>query len=229
MNPQSHGPGSVTVAPRSSSALGKLLFDLFPVILFFSCFKLAGADVEAAHAFALAWLGPLVADGLVPVEQAPILLATAAAIVASLLQVSYLLARRRRVDLMLWLSFGVIVVFGGATIWLRDETFIKWKPSILYWIFAAVLLGGRLIAQRNLLRSVLGKQLDIPELIWERLLWAWTSFFTGIGAVNLIVAYSVSTQTWVSFKLFGLFGMSLAFMLAMGFWLARHVKEKADA
>ena len=130
----------------------KLLFDLLPVILFFAAFKLAGMQPEASLALAQTWLGPLMQGGRVPADQAPIMLATAVAIAASLIQVGWQLARRKKVDAMLWISLGVILVFGGATIWLHDETFIKWKPSILYWLFGSILLGGRLIGGRNLLR-----------------------------------------------------------------------------
>lgn len=207
----------------------KLLLDLLPVILFFAAFKLAGMQPEAALALAQTWLGPLMIDGQVPVGQAPIMLATAVAIVASLIQVGWQLLRRRKVDTMLWISVAVIVVFGGATIWLHDETFIKWKPSILYWLFGAILLGGRLFAGRNLLRAVLGEQLLLPAAVWERLLRVWIAFFATIGAVNLIVAFSVPTETWVNFKLFGLMGITFAFTLGIGLWLARHMKEAGDA
>ncbi len=206
----------------------KLLFDLFPVILFFVAFKVAGIYPDASLALAQSWLGPLMLDGTVPAGQGAILLATAVAIVASLLQVGWLLARRKTVDPMLWISVAVIIVFGGATIWLHDETFIKWKPSILYWLFASLLLGGRLLFQRNLLRSVLGKQLTVPEVIWERLLWMWIAFFVAIGGVNLVVAFNVPTETWVNFKLFGLMGITLAFTLGIGFWLARYMNEATE-
>ncbi len=206
----------------------KLLFDLFPVILFFVAFKVAGIYPDASLALAQSWLGPLMFDGTVPAGQGAILLATAVAIVASLLQVGWLLARRKTVDPMLWISVAVIIVFGGATIWLHDETFIKWKPSILYWLFASLLLGGRLLFQRNLLRSVLGKQLTVPEVIWERLLWMWIAFFVAIGGVNLVVAFNVPTETWVNFKLFGLMGITLAFTLGIGFWLARYMNEATE-
>ncbi|MCU0938968.1 MAG: septation protein A [Burkholderiaceae bacterium] len=207
----------------------KLLLDLLPVILFFAAFKLAGMQPEAALAMAQTWLGPLMIDGQVPAGQAPIMLATAVAIVASLIQVGWQMLRRKKVDTMLWISVAVIVVFGGATIWLHDETFIKWKPSILYWLFGSILLGGRLLAGRNLLRAVLGEQLVLPAAVWERLLWVWIAFFATIGAVNLIVAFSVPTETWVNFKLFGLMGITFAFTLGIGLWLARHMKEAGDA
>lgn len=207
----------------------KLLFDLFPIILFFGSYKLAQGFPHGAAALADRWLGALVADGAVPADQAPILLATALAIAASVAQVGWLLARGRRVDPMLWISVAVIVVFGGATIWLHDETFIKWKPSILYWLFGAILIGGRLLARRNLVRSLLGKQLELPDPVWERLLWVWAAFFAAMGALNLYVAFRFPTDTWVSFKLFGLMGITLAFTLAIGLWLARHMKEAPDA
>jgi len=207
----------------------KLLFDLLPVILFFATYKVAGAYPQQSLALAGSTLGWMVGDGVVPPDQAPILLATAVAIIASLLQVGSLLARGRKVDPMLWVSLVVIVVFGGATIWFHDETFIKWKPSILYWLFGGALLAGQVFWKKNLLQSLLGTQLDVPPLVWGRLLWSWIAFFLALGIVNLAVAYSVPTDTWVSFKLFGLFGLTLVFTLGIGIYLARHMKEAPDA
>jgi intracellular septation protein len=207
----------------------KLLFDLLPVILFFVTYKVAGSFPQQSIAMAGAALGWMVGDGTVPDGQAPILLATAVAIIASVLQVGWLLLRGKRVDPMLWVSLAVIVVFGGATIWFHDETFIKWKPSILYWLFGSALLLGHVVWKRNLLKSLLGSQLDVPDPVWGRLLWAWIAFFGVMGIVNLAVAYSVSTDTWVNFKLFGLFGLTLVFTLGIGVYLARHMKEAPDA
>jgi intracellular septation protein len=207
----------------------KLLFDLLPVILFFVTYKVAGSFPQQSIAMAGATLGWMVGDGTVPDGQAPILLATAVAIIASVLQVGWLLLRGKRVDPMLWVSLAVIVVFGGATIWFHDETFIKWKPSILYWLFGSALLLGHVVWKRNLLKSLLGSQLDVPDPVWGRLLWAWIAFFGVMGIVNLAVAYSVSTDTWVNFKLFGLFGLTLVFTLGIGVYLARHMKEAPDA
>ncbi len=207
----------------------KLLFDLFPVILFFVAYKLGTSYPQEAGALASTWLGWLIASGSVAEAQAPILLATAVAIVASVAQVGWLLARGRRVEPMLWVSVGVIILFGGATIWLNDETFIKWKPSILYLLFAGSLVAGRLFWQRNFVRSVLGNQIQLPEPIWERLLWVWTGFFALLAGANLFVAYRFSTDTWVSFKLFGLMGLTLAFVVGIGIWLSQHIKEAPDA
>jgi intracellular septation protein len=205
----------------------KLLFDLFPVILFFATFKLASSFPAQSLALATSVLGGVIGDGRVPPDQAPILLATATAIVATFAQVGWLLARRRRVDPMLWISLGVIVVFGGATIWFHDETFIKWKPSILYWLFAAALIAGRLVWRKNLVKALLSEQIVVPDPVWDRLMAAWVVFFAAMGVVNLAVAFSVSTEVWVNFKLFGLFGLTLAFMLGLGVYLSRHMKEEA--
>ena len=207
----------------------KFLFDLFPVILFFIAYKVGNSYPAVSAQLAASLLGGLVADGQIPPDQAPILLATAVAIVASLLQVGFRLVRRQKVEPMLWLSVVVILVFGGATIWLHDETFIKWKPTILYWLFGMILLGGRLFWQRNFLQSVLGAQIVVAPRIWEQLLWLWIVFFVVIGIVNLVVAFNVPTDLWVNFKLFGLFGLTLVFTLGIGIWLARHMKEVPDA
>jgi len=207
----------------------KLLFDLFPVILFFIAYKLGTSFPQEAGQLASTWLGALIASGKVAEAQAPILLATAVAIVASLAQVGWLLARGRRVEPMLWVSVAVIVVFGGATIWLNDETFIKWKPSILYLLFAGALVGGRLFWQRNFVRTLLGQQIELPGPVWERLLWVWSGFFTLLAVANLLVAYNFSTDTWVNFKLFGLMGLTLAFVIGIGIWLSQHIKEAPDA
>jgi len=207
----------------------KLLFDLFPVILFFVAYKLGTSFPHEAGLIASSWLGALIASGAVSDAQAPILLATAVAIVASVAQVGWLLARGRHVEPMLWVSVGVIVVFGGATIWLNDETFIKWKPTILYVLFAGSLITGRLIWQRNFVRTILGRQIDLPAPVWERLLWVWSGFFALLAAANLFVAYNFSTDAWVNFKLFGLMGLTLAFVIGVGIWLSQHIKEAPDA
>ena len=207
----------------------KLLFDLFPVILFFVAYKLGTSFPQDAGSLASAWLGWLIAAGTVSNEQAPILLATAVAILASVAQVGWLLARGKRVEPMLWVSVGVIIVFGGATIWLNDETFIKWKPSILYLLFAGALVAGRVFWKRNFVRSLLGSQIELPGAVWERLVWIWSSFFALLAAANLFVAYRFSTDTWVNFKLFGLMGLTLAFVVGIGIWLSQHIKEAPDA
>jgi intracellular septation protein len=206
----------------------KLLFDLFPVLLFFLAYTGAKRAPDFAAATVSGLLAALGASGQVGVEQAPLLLATAVAIVATLGQVGWLLARGRKVDKMLWISLGIIVVMGGATILLRNPQFIMWKPTVLYWTFAAVLLGADLLLGRNLIRSMMSQQLTLPDPVWSRLNSSWVLFFLMMGGLNLYVAHNFSESTWVNFKLFGGLGLMLAFILAQGVFLSRftHGEER---
>jgi intracellular septation protein len=203
----------------------KLLFDLFPVILFFVVFKLAGTYPESALAFGNDYLSSLVSGGELTLQQAPILLATAVAILATFAQVLWLLARRKPVDNMLWVSLVIIVLFGGATIYFHDEHFIKLKPTVLYWCFALVLLGAQLVLGKNLMRSMMGKQMHLPDRVWSRLNLAWGLFFTVMGGVNLYVAFTMPLEFWVNFKLFGFLGLMIVFVIAQSIYLSRHLKE----
>jgi len=176
----------------------KILFDLFPILLFFVAFKLKGI-----------WV------------------ATAVAIVASLVQIAWMLLRRRRIDPMLWVSLGIVVVFGGATLLLHDEMLIKWKTTVFYWLLALALLAAQFVFRRNLIKTVLGKEIELPQPVWNRLNLAWVVFSVFLGVLNLYVAYHYSTATWVSFKSFGELGILLVFIIAQSVWLARYIDEKA--
>ncbi len=198
----------------------KFLFDLLPVILFFATYKIAGANPDAAHALATQWFG----SGIVA-TQAPILIATAATIVATFLQIAIVWIKHRKVDAMLWVSLAIIVVFGGATLFFHNPTFIKWKPTALYWLFGAVLLVSASVFRRNLIRKMLEVQIQLPDSVWARLNLAWAGFFLAMGLINLYVAYSFSEETWVNFKLFGATGLMLAFVLGQGVYLSRHIEE----
>jgi intracellular septation protein len=204
----------------------KLLFDFLPIILFFVAFKVADANKAAAAAFATSHFGFMVSGGIVGPEEAPVLLATVVVVIATLLQVAVLLARGKKVDMMLWVSLALVVVMGGLTIWLHSETFIKWKPTLLYWVMAAVLAVAWLGWRKNLIRLLLGQQLNLPEAVWLRLNFAWASFFAAMGALNLWVAYTFSTPAWVNFKLFGIMGLLLVFALAQGVYLSRHIRDE---
>ena len=175
----------------------KFLFDLFPVILFFVAFKFAGIYV-----------------------------ATGVAIAATFAQIGWLKLRRRKVDTMMWVSLGIIVVFGGATLLLHDETFIKWKPTVLYWLFALALGGTQAIGRKNLIHAMLGEQMQLPEAVWTRLNWSWAGFFAFMGVANLYIAFNFPTDTWVNFKLFGGMGLMLVFVILQALYLARHIQEK---
>lgn len=175
----------------------KFLFDLFPVILFFAVFKLYG-----------------------------IYEATAVAIAATFVQIGWVWFKHRKVEPMLWVSLAVIVVFGGATLMLQNETFIKWKPTVLYWLFAAALWIASLAFKKNLIRAMMEKQMTLPDLLWGRLLMSWIVFFVVMGVLNLYVAYNYSTDTWVNFKMFGSMGLMLIFVFAQAMLLSKHIQEK---
>lgn len=175
----------------------KFFFDLFPVILFFVTFKLLG-----------------------------IYAATAAAITATFGQIGWVWWRERKVEPMLWVSLAVIVVFGGATLLLHDETFIKWKPTVLYWLFAAALLGAQGLFKKNLIQAMLKASISLPEPVWRKLNLSWALFFFALGCANLYVAYTFSTENWVNFKLFGTLGLMLAFILLQALALAKYMEDK---
>ena len=203
----------------------KLLFDLFPVILFFVVFRLAGSHPDAAQAFGSQYLSGLVSGGEVTLAQAPILLATAVAILATFGQIGWLLARRKPVDNMLWVSLVIIVLFGGATIYFHDEHFIKLKPTVLYWCFALVLLGSPLVLKKNLMKSMMGQQLSLPADVWSRLNLAWGLFFLLMGSLNLYIAFRFPLDFWVNFKLFGFLGLMIVFVVLQSIYLSRYMKE----
>ncbi len=174
----------------------KLLFDMFPVVCFFAVY----------------WFSD-------------IYVATAAAIAATLGQVAWLKLRGRRVEPMLWASLAIIVVFGGLTLALQDRMFIMWKPTVLYWLFAAVLGVSAAAFGKNLIRSMMSKEVSLPDAVWARLNWSWVGFFGVMGVVNLAVAYNFSEAAWVQFKLFGGLGLMLLFVIAQAFFLARHMED----
>ena len=181
----------------------KFLFDLFPVILFFVAFKFAG-----------------------------IYAATAVAMAATVGQIAWVWFRHRKVEPMLWVSFGVIAVFGSATLLLQDKTFIQWKPTVLYWIFGASLAIAHVFFRRNLIQAMMGKQIQLPDPVWSKLLWSWVAFFIAMGMANLYVAYNFSEDTWVNFKLFGGMGLMFAFVIGQAVYLARFTPDEtpgADA
>jgi intracellular septation protein len=203
----------------------KLLLDFLPILLFFGAFKLAEGHKEWAAAFATEHFGFLISGGSVGPDEAPVMLATLVVIAATLTQVAVLKLLRRKVDTMLWVSLVLVVVLGGLTIWFHNKTFIKWKPSLLYWTMGVALWLAPLLTGKNLLRLLLGEQLQLPARIWHRLNFAWIAFFGALGLLNLWVAYTFSDDAWVTFKVFGVVGLILVFTVAQGLYLARHVEE----
>ncbi len=175
----------------------KFLFDIFPLVLFF-----------------IAW------------SLYDIFVATAVAIAATVAQVAWMWLRQRRVDNMLWVTLAIMVVFGGATLVLRDPTFIKLKPTVLYWAFAGALAGAQAFVGKNLIRLMMEKSMSLPDAIWSRLSASWIAFFVVMGILNLYIAYSFSEAAWVQFKVFGGIGLMLAFVVLQAFMLAPHIQDK---
>jgi intracellular septation protein len=178
----------------------KLLLDFFPIALFFVAFKLWGIYV-----------------------------ATAVAIVATVAQIAWFRYSQGKVEPMQWLSLGIIVVFGGATILAQDETFIKWKPTVLYWLMGGALAGGLVFFKKNLLKSLMGAQLELPDAAWRAMNWSWVAFFGLMGVLNLWVAYAFDTDTWVNFKLFGGLGLMALFVVGQAVYLGRYMKDANEA
>ena len=176
----------------------KFLFDLFPVILFFVTFKLYD-----------------------------IFVATAVAITASILQIIWVWLRHHQIDKMMWINLMIIIVFGGATLALQDETFIKWKPTVLYWFFAIILLVSDVAFKKNLIRAMMEKQMALPLPIWKKLNTSWVIFFATMGLINLYVAFNFPVDTWVTFKLFGSTGLMLVFIVGQILALGKHLKENS--
>jgi intracellular septation protein len=175
----------------------KLLLDFFPIILFFAAFKIAGIYV-----------------------------ATGVAIAATIVQIAWLRHSTGKIEPMQWVSLAVIVVFGGATIALQNETFIKWKPTVLYWLMGGTLAAGQLVFRKNLLKSLMGSQLELPDAAWRVTNWSWIAFLALMGALNLWVAFNFDTDTWVNFKLFGGMGLMLLFVLGQAVYLGRYMKTE---
>ncbi|MGA9396507.1 MAG: septation protein A, partial [Azonexus sp.] len=158
----------------------KLLFDLFPVILFFATFKYYGSNPEGAAAL----VGSLLGSAVLDVKQAPILLATIVVIAATAAQIAWVHFRHGKVDKMLWVSLVLVSVFGGMTLIFQDETFIKWKPTILYWAFAVSMAFASLVLKKNPMRALLGEQLTLPEPVWNKVTLSWVGFFLFMGVIN---------------------------------------------
>ncbi len=174
----------------------KLLVDFFPIVLFFAAYKMADIYV-----------------------------ATLAAIVGAIIQVAYTWIRTRKVETMHLVSLVLILVFGGATWFLRDPTFIKWKPTVLNWLFGLVFLGSQFIGDKPVIQRMLSAQIELPAFVWRRLNLAWVIFFLTIGGVNLYVAYHYEESVWVNFKLFGMLGLTIVFVLLQSLYLSRHMPQ----
>lgn len=171
----------------------KLLFDFLPIVLFFAAFKLYG-----------------------------IYAATTIAILASLIQVIVFWVKFKKIETMYVVTFMIILVLGAATLLLHDEMYIKWKPTVLYWLFASLLIISQFIGERTLAQRLMEKNIILPAPIWQKLNWSWSVFFAFLGAANLYVVYHYTTNTWAYFKIFGCLGLTLIFFIAQGLYMAKH-------
>jgi intracellular septation protein len=179
----------------------KFLFDFFPVLLFFIAYKLTGDNIY---------------------------IATATAIAATVVQASLYWIKHRRLENMHVITLALLVVFGGATLLLHDEVYIKWKPTVLNWLFGLVFIASHFIGERPIVQRLMARAVTLPRNVWHRLNLAWSVFFIAVGFINLYVVYNFDTATWVNFKLFGIIGLTLVFILAQSFYISRYIKQDAD-
>lgn len=208
----------------------KFLFDFFPLLVFFLSYKLGGMHAEAAQTFINTHLSGVISGGSVTAAQSPIIIATLTGIAATFMQIGYLMARRHKVGGQMWLSLFFFVFFGGLTIYFHDDDFIKWKPTIIYWCFAIGLLVANLHFKKNLMRAAMDKAITLPDEVWNKVNNAWVAFFIVVGFLNLFVAFvlfKTDTDSWVSFKAFGMTGLMFAFIIAQTVYLSKYMKDEA--
>ncbi|UTW14153.1 septation protein A [Marinobacterium rhizophilum] len=178
----------------------KLLLDFLPIIIFFVVYKTTG----------------------------DIIMATAVLIPATMLQMLYTWIRTHRIEKMQLVTLVLVILMGGATIAFQDKTFIQWKPTVVNWLFGAVFLGSHFIGQKTVVQRLMGASIDLPAQVWRNLNIAWVIFFISMGIVNLAVAYSMSEEAWVNFKLFGMLGLTFVFILAQGLYMTRHIQSDSQ-
>lgn len=176
----------------------KILFDFLPIIIFFATYKYTG----------------------------DLIIATAVLIPATIIQVGYNWFKHKTVEKMHLVSLVLVILLGGATILFGNGDFIKWKPTIVNWLFAVVFFGSQFIGQKNIMQRMMGDKIQLPFKVWRTLNLAWVAFFIVSGAVNIYVALQFSEEIWVNFKLFGLLGMTFVFVLAQGIYLSSHMQNK---
>jgi intracellular septation protein len=175
----------------------KLLFDFFPVLVFFLAYKLSGLFV-----------------------------ATGLTMLASVVQVSIFWLKYRRFEKMHMVTLVMVLLLGAATLWFRDPLFIKWKPTAIYWLFAVLFLGSHFFGKKNILQHMMGSKIELSSHAWRRLSFMWVAFFFILGIVNVFVLYQFSTDVWVNFKLFGTFALMFIFVLFQAFYITKHLEKK---
>ncbi|MFT6113639.1 MAG: intracellular septation protein [Glaciecola sp.] len=200
----------------------KLLIDFLPIVIFFIVYKFAPESIEAISPF-------LNANQIQQLTDMPaIILATAVLIPASMLQILYTKISTGKVETMHLVTLALVVTMGGATVIFQDKTFIQWKPTVVNWLFAAAFFGSRFVGEKTILQRMMGQNLTLPIPAWQNLNYAWVAFFTFSGITNLYVAYNFSEDTWVNFKLFGLLGLTILFIVAQSFYLYRFMNTEGE-
>lgn len=174
----------------------KQLFEFIPIILFFAFYKFYDIYV-----------------------------ATAVVIVATIIQVGFNWFKYRKVETMQWITLGLILVMGGATIYLQDEQFIKWKLTIIEWLFGAAFLGSQFIGKKPFVERMMSSAIELPSEVWKRLNLMWALFFISVGFINLYVMHSFDTDDWVTFKTFGVPGLMVIFILLQMVFLYKYIPE----
>jgi len=178
----------------------KLLVDFLPIVIFFIVYKMTG----------------------------DLILATAVLIPATMLQMGYTWLTTKKVEKMQLVTLILVVVLGGLTVALQDGQFIKWKPTIVNWLFGLVFLGSQFIGKKPVVQRLMGKSMELPSRIWRQLNLAWVVFFAAMGGINLYVAFNYSESTWVDFKLFGMLGLTFVFILAQGVYMSRFMPKESE-
>ncbi|OQK18032.1 septation protein A [Methyloprofundus sedimenti] len=176
--------------------MNKLLFDFFPIVLFFIAYKTYDLFV-----------------------------ATAVVIAATFVQVGYNWFRHRKVETMQWVTLGLMVVMGGATLYLQDEQFIKWKLTIIEWLFGIVILGSHFIGKKTIIEKMMGGNIELPNKIWSILNFVWALFFISVGCINIYVMFNYDTETWVEFKTFGVPALMSVFILLQVIFMYRFMPD----
>ncbi|WP_448556630.1 septation protein A [Thalassotalea montiporae] len=177
------------------------LFEYVPLILFFVVYKFY--DIYAA---------------------------TGVLIVGALLHIMYFILTKQKVPAKNWIIFGLIAGFGGLTIFLQDDTFLKWKVTIINGFFAIALLISNYVFKKNLIKQLMAEALELPEKIWAKLNLSWAGFFAFCGALNAYVAFNFSQEVWVNFKVFGLMGLTFAFAIGTIIAVHKHLpQDDADS
>ena len=202
----------------------KFLFDLFPVILFFITLKISEKTANSSLILGkiLTTLG--IAATVKP-SLVPIMLATVAVIIASIIQIVWAKIKYKKVDKTLWMSAILVTVLGSMTLYFQNDAFIKWKPTLLYWIFTIAILGAHWFWQKNIIKTMMGKEVKLPESIWIKLNYAWAIFFALLGCLNLYIAFNFSIDTWASFKLFGTMGLMFVFIITQSLIINQYLIE----